>query len=119
MAKAKAGRATKQMLGQFMTPEDLAKQVTDASKINWTKETVVLEPGFGKGAFLFQAIENLIAAHGSRSKKTIQHIFAKQVFGVEMDPELYGATVEQIQKKYGPIEKHNLVNEDFFKTGDG
>ena len=117
MAKAKAGRATKQMLGQFMTPEDLAKQVTDASKINWTKETVVLEPGFGKGAFLFQAIENLIAAHGSRSKKTIQHIFTKQVFGVEMDPELYEATVEQIQQKYGPIEKHNLVNEDFFKTG--
>lgn len=117
MAKAKAGRATKQMLGQFMTPPQLAKQVTEESKINWTKDTVVLEPGFGEGAFLFEVIEGLISAHGSRSKKTIQHIFTKQIFGVEIDTELFSSTLRKIQENYGPIEKHNLVNEDFFKTG--
>jgi tRNA1(Val) A37 N6-methylase TrmN6 len=117
LARAKAGRATKQMLGQFMTPPDLAQQVTEASQLEWTKEMVVLEPGFGKGAFLFQAIEGLIKAHGSRSKKVLQYIFSNQIFGVEMDPELYDSTLAEIQEKYGPIEKHNLVNEDFFKTG--
>jgi type I restriction-modification system DNA methylase subunit len=89
LARAKAGRATKQMLGQFMTPTDLAQQVTEASEIKWTKDMIVLEPGFGKGAFLFQALEGLIKAHGSTSKKVIQHIFRKQLFGVEMDPQLY------------------------------
>jgi tRNA1(Val) A37 N6-methylase TrmN6 len=117
LARAKAGRATKQMLGQFMTPIDLAQQVTEASEIKWTKDMIVLEPGFGRGAFLFQALEGLIKAHGSRSKKVIQHIFSKQLFGVEMDPKLYEATLTEIQQKYGPIDEHNLVNEDFFKTG--
>ena len=117
MARAKAGRATKQMLGQFMTPTDLAKQVTEASNIKWTKDSVVLEPGFGKGAFLFQAIEALVASHGSRSKKTIEHIFSKQIYGVEMDPDLYASTLAEVQSKYGPIKDHHLVNDDFFKTG--
>ena len=117
MAKAKAGRATKQMLGQFMTPPDLAAQVIDASGVVWKKDAVILEPGFGKGAFLFQAIEGLLDAHGSRSRKVIDSLFSNQIYGVEMDPELYESTLSEIQAKYGPIKKHNLVNNDFFKVG--
>ena len=92
MAKAKAGRATKQMLGQFMTPPDLAAQVIDASGVVWKKDAVILEPGFGKGAFLFQAIEGLLDAHGSRSRKVIDSLFSNQIYGVEMDPELYAVS---------------------------
>ena len=52
MAKAKAGRATKQQLGQFMTPPELARQIADESKIDWKADSIVLEPGFGEGALL-------------------------------------------------------------------
>jgi len=105
------------MLGQFMTPPDLAAQVIDASGVVWKKDAVILEPGFGKGAFLFQAIEGLLDAHGSRSRKVIDSLFSNQIYGVEMDPELYESTLSEIQAKYGPIKKHNLVNNDFFKVG--
>ena len=75
MAKAKAGRAVKQQLGQFMTPPDLAKRVVEASNLIWTEDLLVLEPSFGEGAFLVEVIEGLLHAYGSRSKKTLERIF--------------------------------------------
>lgn len=117
MAKAKAGRAVKQQLGQFMTPPDLAKRVVEASNLIWTEDLLVLEPSFGEGAFLVEVIEGLLHAYGSRSKKTLERIFEKQLFGVELDPDLHAKALEMLEAKYGPIRKHNLLNMDFFHAG--
>jgi predicted RNA methylase len=117
LAKAKAGRATKQQLGQFMTPPELARQIAVESKIDWKADSIVLEPGFGEGAFLFEAIEGLIKAKGNRKRATIEKIFASQIYGVELDPDMYEKTLSRIQDEYGPIKNHNLRNEDFFRAG--
>jgi hypothetical protein len=117
LAKAKAGRATKQMLGQFMTPVDLANQVAKMSSILWTKDMTVLEPGFGRGAFLFEAIEGILEAHGTRTPEVIEYVFSNQIFGVELDDNLYAETLKEVERRYGAIKHHNLVNEDFFKVG--
>ncbi len=116
MAKAKAGRTTKQQLGQFMTPSNLAKQVVAESKINWTTESLVLEPSFGEGAFLIEAVEGLITAHGNRKQTTLNHIFQNQLFGVELDAELYSRAIQKLESIYGQIKVHNLQQADFFAT---
>jgi hypothetical protein len=116
LAKAKAGRAIKQQLGQFMTPAALAHQVVSESKVSWTTDTVVLEPSFGDGAFLFEAIEGIIAAHGNRKPSTLKYIFQNQIYGVELDSDLYKRTIEKLESKYGKIELHNLIEGDFFST---
>jgi N-6 DNA Methylase len=116
LAKAKAGRATKQQLGQFMTPADLAKQVVTESDFNWTTQSIVLEPSFGDGAFLLEVIEGLIKAHGNRSQSTLDYIFQNQIFGVELDPELYLKTINKLETNYGKISSHNLLLADFFAT---
>lgn len=116
MVEAKAKREKKRQLGQFMTPQELANTVVQLANIKWSKNGRYLEPSFGKGAFLVATVEELLKFYGNRKKETISRIFADQIFGVELDKALYSETLSMLEKKYGKIEKHNLVNEDFFKV---
>ncbi len=114
MVEAKASRIKKRQLGQYMTPQELADQVLAEAKIDWSKSGRYLEPSFGEGSFLVAMIEELIDYYGNRDQSTLDYIFSNQIFGVELDPQLYSGTIKRLESAYGKIKKHNLVNEDFF-----
>lgn len=114
MVEAKASRNKKRQLGQYMTPQELANQVLAEAKVDWSQSGRYFEPSFGEGSFLIALIEELITHYGNRDQSTIDHIFSNQIFGVELDPQLYAGTISRLEDAYGPIKKHNLVNDDFF-----
>lgn len=117
MAIAKSSRSKKAMLGQFMTPGILARDVFAAAALDLTSSSRILEPSFGEGVFLFEVIEALILVNGGvRDADTLEHIFSEQLFGAEIDTELFNQTFLELEKRYGKIEKHNFFNVDFFKS---
>ncbi len=116
MVEAKAKRAHKRQLGQFMTPPDLAIEIVQKSKLELSRDGKYLEPSFGEGAFIVALVESLLEFYGDRNRDTLDHIFENQLFGVELDSNLYSNTLSMLNSKYGPLKKHNLINEDFFKV---
>ena len=98
-----------------MTPEPLASRLVD--QLNLTKETRVLEPSFGSGNFLLPLIQRFMSLHsGSRSER-LHKVLTQNIYGVELDPEMYKTAVARIVDEFGelPIET-NLINEDFFRV---
>lgn len=116
MVEARAKREMKRQLGQFMTPPELAQKVISRSNIAWSSQGRYLEPSFGEGAFLVAAVEELLKFYGNRNQETINHIFEKQIFGVEYDSNLYHKTISMLKNRYGDLGKHNLINSDFFNV---
>ena len=57
MSIAKDARVSKQQLGQFLTPINVARKVLDGIHINPSDK--VLEPSFGIGSFVFAYMERL------------------------------------------------------------
>lgn len=115
MAKAKAGRDSKQMLGQFMTPPKLAADVMNRMGVDFDKDSKVLEPSFGDGAFIFETVERLITVHGNRNKKTLARIFSEQIYAVEIDRDLFVQTTNEVKNRYGDVPLENFLNCDFFE----
>lgn len=122
MAEAKKSRASKKQLGQFMTPLSLAREVAKAHE--YSTSIKILEPSFGDGNFIVALVEELLEEldkHadfiGYTAQQKIEHIFTKQIWGVELDKALYSKAIEKIEEKFGKLPKeHNLANDDFFAT---
>lgn len=115
MSETKYKRDKKKQLGQFMTPENLASKLIERRSYKITDK--ILEPSFGKGGFLFPIIDSLIKAYPDSFSKEekLDSIFQNNIFGVELDTELYEYTLNEIEKRYSyKLKKHNLVNLDFF-----
>jgi len=115
MSVRKVSRPKKQQLGQFMTPRPLAQQIVNQQA--FTPLSKILEPSFGDGAFLLALIERLIEIGNGSEQQRFLHVMENQVYGVELDPELYQSAVKCIEDRWGPLPKnHNLYLGDFFTT---
>jgi hypothetical protein len=104
-------------MGQYMTPVDLSKKICDT--YSFTPNDAVLEPSFGNGSFLLNLLAKFVelyVANGSSDKEAVILALENNIYGAEIDAELYKNTLESIEKTYGFIpSKHNLVNCDFFE----
>lgn len=115
MSQSKYTRDKKKQLGQFMTPEQLASKFISRRQYKITDK--ILEPSFGKGGFLFPIIENLLKLYPNSMTihEKLDTILVNNIFGVELDPELYFYTLNEIERRYDyKLKEHNLVNSDFF-----
>ncbi len=115
LAEAKADRSKKRQLGQFLTPTALAEAIVADTK--FVKDARVLEPSFGDGSFLIPVVRELMRANKGPVAKSFEEVMATQLFGVELDPDLYARALVRLEDEFGPLpEEHNLVCGDFFKT---
>lgn len=96
-----------------MTPLTLSRRLT--ASLELTETSKILEPSFGEGSFLMAAIEELLkVGTGTRAEK-LQRIFTKQLYGVELDEELYKKGIAVLEEKHGPLPAgHHLKQNDFF-----
>lgn len=97
--------------GQVMTPPDLIEEMLDTfPKPTWSNPFLTwLEPSFGTGNFLFAVHRRLMEGLASVIPDPEQrdgHIWAYQIYGVELTPDLYEHTI----KRLGLIDHvHNLI----------
>ena len=92
MSETKYKREKKKQLGQFMTPENLAYKLIARRNYNVTDK--ILEPSFGKGGFLFPIVDSLIKVYpvNLSLEQKLDLIFENNIYGVELDIELYEHT---------------------------
>lgn len=110
--EAKNNRNYKKQMGQFMTPIDLSYNLV--KNIKFRKSDRVLEPSFGDGSFLFHLIDKFIQIGLS-----IEDILNNNIWGVELDEELYNKTLREIEKRYGLPDSHNFMNSNYLTTDFG
>ena len=98
-----------------MTPEPLASKLVDQLKL--TKEMRVIEPSFGSGNFLIPLIRRFMSLHTGSKSERLRKVLTQNVFGVELDPEMYEVANSRILDEFGvkPLDA-NLVNADFFRV---
>jgi len=113
MADTKRFRNKKKQLGQFMTPHQLAEKIV--AELALTETSRVLEPSFGEGAFLFAVIEKLLTLGKGTRQEKLERIFTSQLYGIEIDEQLYTQTVSHIRNQYGNVDTSNLKCNDFFR----
>ena len=111
MAETKLNRNKKKQLGQFMTPKDKCEEILKDYIFNVNDK--VLEPSFGDGSFILTIIEKFIDIYDGTIKEKLTKILKNNVYGVELDKELYNITLEKIKKKYGILPENNLVRYDY------
>jgi type I restriction-modification system DNA methylase subunit len=82
-----------------------------------TEASRILEPSFGTGSFLVAVVERLMELGSGTERERFRRIMSKQVFGVEIDPVLYGQAIKEIEHRWGPLPSdHNLTMNDFFRV---
>lgn len=116
MAISRDDREYKKKMGQYMTPHKLAKSFI--SRRNYKLTNLVLEPSFGDGSFILSIIDRFIEIHQpSDISSFVSSILENNLYGVELDADLYKATLDTISNKYDinltDID-HNLYQADFF-----
>ncbi|RXJ69301.1 hypothetical protein CRV08_04640 [Halarcobacter ebronensis] len=122
----KTGESTKD-LGQVFTPNYIVDIVLD--EIGYKGDTIltkkIIEPSFGDGAFLIKIAQRLIEVCNlnNLSNQETMRILEENIYGIEIDPELYSKTIEKLNYllsiySIDNIEWKNLYNENtiFFKT---
>lgn len=115
MSQTKTSRDKKRQLGQFLTPLPLAKRLT--AGLTLTRDSIVLEPSFGDGAFLLPLIDKLLPLYDGPIPERLTQILTRNIYGVEIDPALYAQCLDNITHRYGHCPaRHNLVCADFFQT---
>jgi hypothetical protein len=115
MAETKIKRSKKKQLGQFMTPLKLCNNILKFTNFKITDK--ILEPSFGDGNFIIVIINKLLKLYKGDTKQKLDNIFKNNLYGVELDNDLYNKTIERIENTYGYIPKeHNLINSDFLLT---
>ncbi|MFZ1722934.1 MAG: N-6 DNA methylase, partial [Dokdonella sp.] len=108
MAKIKHNRDAKRQLGQFFTPPLIAKNLLDAWVLR--ADMRVLEPGFGKGAFLLPLVEAFMRLRNADLAKVLN----ENIWGVELDKDVYTWTLAEIERRWGKLpDRHNLILGDF------
>ena len=115
MVEAKAKRDSRRQLGQWMTPEPLARRLVE--QLDLRKETRVLEPSFGTGNFLIPLIEKFMRLHSGTKSERLLKVLTQNVFGVEFDPVMFEKAINRITEEFGQLpEETNLINADFFRV---
>jgi hypothetical protein len=115
LVEAKAKRDSRRQLGQWMTPEPLARRLVE--QLDLKKETRVLEPSFGTGNFLIPLIEQFMRLHSGTKSERLLKVLTQNVFGVEFDPAMFEKAINRITEKFGQLpEEMNLINADFFRV---
>lgn len=100
-----------------MTPEPLAQRIVDGLEFHTTMR--VLEPSFGEGAFLIPVIRRFLDLHDGTPAERLARVLRCNVWGVELDEQLYQVALGRIEEEFGPLPtSHNLVNADFFAVGE-
>lgn len=115
MSQTKTLRGKKRQLGQFLTPRPLAERL--AADLPLTRDSVILEPSFGDGAFLLPLIDTLLPLYNGTAPERLSQVLTRNVYGTEIDPALYARCLGNIARRYGTCPaRHNLVCGDFFQT---
>jgi len=102
----------KNLLGQISTPPEIAKLIAKLC-IHSYKDKII-DPCFGEGIFLISSFERLNEL-ANKSKKIPAKSFLKQIYGVELDPQLFLIGLRNFMT-YSGISRveHNFFNGDFF-----
>jgi len=115
MSTRKVLRDKKRQYGQFMTPPALASKIVGMQNVE--PDAKVLEPSFGDGSFLISIIEHLMGGGEMSNRQRFMQIMREQVYGVEIDPELFRETIASIESRWGTLPAdHHLICDDFFRT---
>ncbi len=88
------------VLGAYYTDPRVASFL-----VNWairTEHDLVMDPAFGNGVFLDAVLAKLTKSHSS----------SRQVYGVEIDKNIYDIVIKKLHSR---IVIDNLVNADFFE----
>lgn len=112
MSIAKAKRQIKRQRGQFMTPRPMAEALV--VDMDLRKEHKILEPSMGDGSFVLPIISRLMKFYRGNTTEKLSQVLRNNLFGVEMDEEIYARCLFNIKQKWGGLPAHNLVQEDFF-----
>ena len=113
MSKTKYLREKKRQLGQFLTPEAISKRIVQS--VAFSKEQKVLEPSMGDGSFIEPLIEAFLPLYTGSIQRRLETILAKNIWGVEVDKELYEKCLHRIKGRWEYLPRaHHFVNKDFF-----
>ncbi|MGI4790359.1 MAG: Eco57I restriction-modification methylase domain-containing protein [Janthinobacterium lividum] len=114
MSQTRTLRDKKRQLGQFLTPTSIAERLAN---LPLTRDTRVLEPSFGEGAFLLPLIEQFLPLYDGPISVRLDQILTCNLYGVEIDPELHAQCLEKIRDRWGYCPSgHNLLLGDFFQA---
>lgn len=97
------------LLGQVFTPEWIVKYILDQAGY-YGKDILnkyILEPSFGRGAFLLEIVERyILAAQAEKlsNKQIIKHL-STYIYGIEIDPVSFDIGIEELNKL---CKKYNL-----------
>lgn len=115
MSQTKCLREKKRQLGQFLTPEAISRKIVRS--ISLSKEHRILEPSMGDGSFIEPLIESFLPFYTGPMQKRLDAILANNIWGVEIDKELFEKCFLRIKNRWGYLPKvHNFINQDFFLT---
>lgn len=115
MSQTKTARSRKQQLGQFYTPAALARRLVEEIAI--TRDSAVLEPSAGDGAFVLPLIERFMQLHEGAEVDRLRQVLTSNVYAIEIDPEAHAALLCAVESRWGVLPPdHNLVCGDFFVT---
>ena len=88
--------------GQVFTPTDIVTMILDS--VRYTGKSVltktIMEPSFGKGAFLIEIVSRIIhegRAEG-KSANEIKEIIEKCIYGIEKDEDLYREAIQKLNE---------------------
>lgn len=114
MSTAKTQREKKRQWGQFLTPADIATKLVE--RLIFNKQDKVLEPSMGDGSFILPLIEKFLPFYEGNIEQRLAEVLQRNIYGVEIDPELYQKCLENIRQKWGVLPtKHHFYNQDFFR----
>jgi len=118
MSITKTSRIKKRQLGQFLTPTEKARELL--APLRFTKADRVLEPSMGDGSFVIPLIERYMELYSGTLNERLSAVLANNVYGIEIDPELYERCLARIREKWGQLPtSHNFRRCDFFRCNFG
>jgi len=112
MAETKINRSKKKQFGQFMTPLKICENILYDYVFDINDK--ILEPSFGCGNFIITIIDKFMMLYQGTIQEKLTKILNRNIFGVELDKEMFNITLKLIEKKYGFLpENHNLIEYDY------
>lgn len=120
--KASKIEVSKKELGQYFTNKYIVEIIlNEVNYVNGILYKKILEPSFGEGIFLIEIYDRLInkGKQLKLPKKRIESILENNVFGIELDKEIYLKTKqklsEYLEQKGFQISFKNLYNLNFLE----
>lgn len=111
MSQARNKRNNKKQYGQFFTPNKIVKDIVDSLVI--TKDTKILEPGCGNGAFVIPLIAKLFPFYTGTTKERLDQIFSINIWAIELDESVRNDCMTNIRAKYGY--SPDIIHGDFLR----